>query len=130
MKFPNNILKSVACSLSVPESERYIITTGSETDTVIFIWSMTGEILTTLNTYQIEHYSAGFGNNTLIVRGWTSEVKIFKITDHKDGNFNKLEKSFHLGSNDHPKCCSIDSHSLYSLTVSKSDQIFLWNLHS
>jgi hypothetical protein len=41
-KFSRNIYKSDASSIYVPENEKYIITTGSEADTVINVWSMKG----------------------------------------------------------------------------------------
>lgn len=53
MKFPRNILKSDASSLYVSESEKYVVSTGSQADTVINVWSMKGERLHQLNSYQI-----------------------------------------------------------------------------
>ena len=52
-KFPRNILKSDASSIYVSDEEKYIITSGSEADTTINIWSMRGEKIHSLNTYQI-----------------------------------------------------------------------------
>lgn len=56
----------------MPESERFIVGTGSGADTVINVWSMEGERLAQVNTYQIEHYEICYGNNKILVRGWTS----------------------------------------------------------
>ena len=51
---------------------------------------MSGEKLTHLNTYQIEHYSIDYGRHNILVRGWTSEVKMFKISTSKDKGFNAI----------------------------------------
>ena len=47
------MLASDAKKLYVSDSEQYIASVGSEVDTVIQIWSKTGEKLFNLNTYQI-----------------------------------------------------------------------------
>lgn len=63
-----------------------------------------------------------------MIRGWTSEVKLFSLVNDKDGGFNRIEKSHHLAHSDHPKCSSIDNLGCYTLTISKSNQVTLWTL--
>ena len=63
---------------------------------MIDVWSMGGEKLAHVNTYQIEHYNIDYGKEKILVRGWTSEVKMFKINSSKDGGFGSLDKSYHL----------------------------------
>ena len=80
-KFPRNLFKSSANSLHISQNETYLITTGSEADTIVNVFSMNGDRLATANTYQIEHYDVDFSRNHLIVRGWTSEVKIYEMEE-------------------------------------------------
>lgn len=89
-KFARNIYKTDASSIFVPESEKYIVTSGSEADTVVNIWSMGGEKLSQVNTYQIQHYDVRYGNSLVMVRGWTSQVKLFQMGQDKNGGFVKL----------------------------------------
>lgn len=78
-RFPRNLLKSDASAIWVPQDEKFIITAGSQADTTLNVWSMKGEKLQTFNTYQIEHYDIICSLNTFMVRGWTSEVKLFNV---------------------------------------------------
>lgn len=78
-RFFRNILKSDASAIYVPESEKFIITAGSQADTTLNVWSMKGDKLHTFNTYQIEHYDIRSAQNLIMVRGWTSEVKFFNV---------------------------------------------------
>ena len=94
--FSRNILKSTASCLHVSPSEQYLITTGSENDTVVDVWSMNGEKLASTNSYQIEHYEIGCGRFNILIRGWTSEVKVFSAIEEKDGSFKALDKKVHL----------------------------------
>lgn len=71
-KFQRNILKSNASAIHVSKNETYIITAGSGADTVIDVWSMKGEKLANMNSFQIEHYSILFGLKSILIRGWTS----------------------------------------------------------
>lgn len=89
-RFPRNIYKSQLCSLHVSDSEKFVIGTGSGADTVINLWSMTGQKITQINTYQIQHYGICYGADKLLVRGWTSEVKLFHFVTDKEGNFVRL----------------------------------------
>lgn len=91
---------------------------------------MTGERLFQVNTYQIEHYSIKYSLNSILVRGWTSEVKLFALVQDKIGNFCKVEKSRHLSHTDNPKCSAIDNFGLFAITVSKSNVIVLWKLQN
>lgn len=63
---------------------------------------MKGQKLHTFNTYQIEHYDVRFSLKTIMVRGWTSEVKIFNIETDKTGGFLKIEKGHPLSIPDQP----------------------------
>lgn len=64
-----------------------------------------------------------------MVRGWTSEVKLFTVETDKTGGFKSIEKAQHLSIPDQPLCSSIDNLSLYGLTVSKEFKIILWDLN-
>ncbi len=63
-----------------------------------------------------------------MVRGWTSEVKLFNVVTDKTGAFSKIEKGQHLSIHDQPLSSSIDNLALYGLTVSKEFKITLWDL--
>ena len=54
-----------------------------------------------------------------MVRGWTSEVKLFQIQTDKNNNFLRIDKGHHLSIPDQPLCSSIDNFAMHSLTVSK-----------
>ncbi len=129
-KFARNLYKSDISSLYVPESEKFIVGTGSAADTVINVWSMEGERLAQVNTYQIEHYGVCYGNNRILVRGWTSEVKLFQIVTDKDGYFKSLDKSHHLTHSEQAVCSGIDNLGLHAVTVCKGDQVKLWAIYS
>lgn len=127
-KFARNIYKTDASSIYVPESENYIVTSGSEADTVINVWSMDGERLHQVNTYQIEHYDVKYGADSILVRGWTSEVKLFQLLSDKMGGFAKLEKKQHLTHSEQTTCSAIDNMGLYAVTVCKNDVVKIWFL--
>lgn len=129
-KFARNLYKSDLSSLYVPESERFIVGTGSGADTVMNVWSMGGEKLAQVNTYQIEHYSICYGANKALVRGWTSEVKMFQFVTDKGGEFVKVDKSHHLTHSEQAICSAIDNLGLYAVTVCKSDVVKLWAVYS
>ncbi len=128
-KFFRNILKSDASAIYVPEDEKYIISAGSQADTTLNVWSMKGEKVHTFNTYQIEHYDIRFCLKTVMVRGWTSEVKIFTVETDKTGAFKSIEKAQPLSIPDQPLCASIDNMAMHGLTVSKDFRITFWSLH-
>lgn len=128
-KFPRNIFKGNQGSLHVPEHERFVVSTGVEADTSISVWSMEGEKLASIGTYQIEHYDVQYGGPYILVRGWTSEVKSFQLTTDKEGNFGKIEKNFHLTLSEKPAASVIDNFGLHALTITgDGEQVKLWEL--
>ena len=129
-RFKRDLYKSEASTIWVPENESFIVTSGSGADTVVNVWSMSGEKLAQLNTYQIEHYSIDYGKQNILVRGWTSEVKMFKLTLSKDKGFGAIEKSYHLTHSEHIKCSAIDNLGYYALTVCKGNVVKLWHTSS
>jgi hypothetical protein len=52
-RFGRNLFKNNQGSMHVGQSEKYIVTTGMEADTSINVWSMTGEKLASVSSYQI-----------------------------------------------------------------------------
>lgn len=114
----------------MPESERFIAGSGSGADTVISVWSMAGERLAQVNTYQIEHYGVCYGANRALVRGWTSEVKMFQFVTDKAGEFLRVDKGHHLTHSEQAVCSALDNLGLYAVTVCKSDLVKLWAVHS
>lgn len=46
-------MKSNASAIHVSKNESYIVTTGSGNDTVVDVWSMKGEKLASMNSFQI-----------------------------------------------------------------------------
>lgn len=128
-RFQRNIFKSQASCLHVSPSEQYLITTGSESDTVVDVWSTNGEKLATTNSYQIEHYGMSCGHLNLLVRGWTSEVKIFSAVEEKDGSFKKLDKKLHLANDESPLSAAIDNLDMFAVSLSKQHKVKLWWLY-
>ena len=103
--------------MHVGPSEKYIVTTGMEADTSINVWSMAGEKLASVSSYQIEHYDIKYTNSLVLVRGWTSEIKAFQLQEDKTGAFSKLEKSFHLTLSEKPIASVIDSQGLHAVVI-------------
>lgn len=82
-----------------------------------------------MSSYQIEHYEVQFGGNLLLIRGWTSEVKGFKLVSDKEGQFVRLDKSLHLTHTEKPSAAAIDNLGLYALTITaEGDQLKFWHL--
>jgi hypothetical protein len=71
-KFARNIFKDNQSSIFVADSEKFIVSAGELSDTSINVWSMDGQRLANVNTYQIEHNEINYGGINVIVRGWTS----------------------------------------------------------
>ncbi len=90
---------------------------------------MQGERLANLSSYQIEHYEVQFGGPLVLVRGWTSEVKSFRLLTDKEGNFLKLDKSLHLTHAEKPAAAVIDNLGLHALTITaEGEQVKFWQL--
>jgi hypothetical protein len=89
---------------------------------------MEGERLNQINTYQIRHYDIKYGSDKILVRGWTSEVKLFQLHNDKEGNFSRLDKSYHLTHFEQATCSAIDNMGLHALTICKNDVIKLWKI--
>lgn len=63
------------------------------------------------------------------MRGWTSEIKTFRLVTDKDGSFTKLDKASHLTHNEKPTSAVIDNLGLHALTITAdAEQIKLWQL--
>lgn len=93
---------------------------------MVDVWSMKGERLATMNTYQIEHYEISCGKLDVMVRGWTSEVKILGLVEEKDGSFKKLEKKVPLTNEESPLHSAIDNQDMFAASVSKHHKVRLW----
>jgi hypothetical protein len=128
-KFQRNLLKSYANAIHASSNEKYIITTGSEADTVVNVWSMNGDKLFSINSYQIQHYFTSCGNKNILIRGWTSEVKLFEAIENKDGSFQALEKGQHLSHDENPLYAAIDNRDMYAISISKHGKAKVWNLY-
>ena len=128
-KFQRNSFKGNQGSLFVPDHERFIVSSGVEADTTISVWSLQGEKLASIGTYQIIHYDIQYSNSFVLVRGWTSEVKSFKLQTDKEGNFLKIEKDFHLTLSEKPLASVIDNFGLHAVTISgDGEQVKVWEL--
>lgn len=65
----------------------------------------------------------------ILIRGWTSEVKSFKLVSDKEGNFVKLDKSMHLTHSEKPTAVVVDNLGYYALTITAdAEQIKFWQL--
>jgi len=100
-----------------------------DSDTSLSVWSMHGDKLANISTYQIEHYDVKYTNSLVLVRGWTSEVKAFQLVNEKDGSFNKIDKGFHLALNEKPRASVIDAFGLHACAITGEDEMIkLWKL--
>lgn len=90
---------------------------------------MNGEKLATTNSYQIEHYEISCGNRNILIRGWTSEVKVFSAVEEKDGSFKALDKKVHLPNEESPLHAAIDNLDMYAISISKRHKVRLWEIY-
>jgi hypothetical protein len=128
-KFPRSIFKNNQGSMHVPDGERFIVTTGLESDTTINVWSMQGEKLASVGSYQIEHYDIKYTNALVMVRGWTSEIKVFQLGSDKEGGFAKIDKGFHLTLSEKPVAAVIDQLGLHAVAIANEGELIkLWTL--
>ena len=65
-----------------------------------------------------------------MVRGWTSEIKTFKLHEDKTGSFAKIDKAFHLTLSEKPTASVIDQKGLHAVVItSEGELIKLWRLN-
>ncbi len=57
-------------------------------------------------------------------------MKVFCLFSDKEGNFQKIEKGYHLAHTEQALTSAIDNLGLYALTIAKNYVIRLWNLYS
>lgn len=113
----------------MPEHEQFIVGTGLESDTTISIWSPEGQKLTSVSTYQIEHYDVLYSSDLVLVRGWTSEIKTFQLQTDKTGAFTKLNKAHYLTHSEKPTQAALDLPGLHAVTITADqEQLKLWTL--
>ena len=94
------------------------------------MWSLGGERLALVNTYQIEHYGISYGACRIMVRGWTSEVKLFQVVTDKASEFVRVDKSHHLTHSEQAVCSAVDNFGNYAVTVARNDVVKLWHIHA
>jgi hypothetical protein len=98
-------------------------------DTFIKVWNLHGEKLFELNTSQVEHYKATFGEDFILLRSWTPEVKLYQISVTKDGKeFSKIERSTEMSHSDGVLDGACDMKGENGISLRKDRTIQLWNL--
>lgn len=129
-KFKNKFLhKEPIMAMHVDDKETYIVTVGSQADTFIRAWSLKGEKLFELNTSQVEHYKASFGEGNILLRSWTPEVKLFSIVLSKDGKeFSRIERSAEMSLADGAIDGACDLKGENGISLRKDRTIQLWKL--
>ena len=93
------------------------------------VWSANGEKLATTNSYQIEHYEISCGNLNILIRGWTSELKVFSVIEEKDGSFKALDKKVHLPNDESPLHAAIDNLDMFAISINKMHKIKFWEIY-
>lgn len=129
-KFKNKFLhKEPIMAMHVDDKETFIVTVGAMADTFIRVWSLKGEMLFELNTSQVEHHKASFGEGNILLRSWTPEVKLFNITMSKDGKeFSKIERGTEMSHSDGVLEGACDLKGENGVSLRKDRTIQLWKL--
>lgn len=116
-------------AMHVDDKETFIVTVGAMADTFIRVWSLKGEKLFELNTSQVEHHKASFGEGNILLRSWTSEIKLFAITMSKDGKeFARIERAAEMSHSDGVLEGACDLKGENGVSLRKDRTIQLWRL--
>jgi len=116
-------------AMHVDDKETFIVTVGAAADTFVRVWSLTGEKLFELNTSQVEHYKASFGDGIMLLRSWTPEVKLFSIVLSKDGKeFSKIERAAEMSHTDGVLEGACDLKGENGVSLRKDRTIQLWKI--
>jgi WD40 repeat protein len=129
-RFKNKYLhKEPIMAMQVDDKESSIVTVGGGSDTFIRVWNLKGEKLAEINTSQVEHYQASFGENYLMLRSWTTELKIYNIVFAKDSKeFSKIEKGAELSHSDGVLTGACDMKAETAVSLRKDRTIQLWKV--
>ncbi|KAL4155124.1 hypothetical protein PRNP1_007237 [Phytophthora ramorum] len=113
-----------------------IITCAGDSDTDVKFWSLSGELLQTVNTNQVANYHCvgSKDNRYIAVAAYTPEVKIYEIAREKTGAFKKVNKIMTLqGHRTGVMDLAFDGSDALPVnrvvTISKDASVRLWDIN-
>uniref|UniRef100_A0A6J0UHM5 Transducin beta-like protein 2 n=1 Tax=Pogona vitticeps TaxID=103695 RepID=A0A6J0UHM5_9SAUR len=120
--------KAPVINIGVADTGKYIMTASS--DTTILIWDLKGEVLSTINTNQMNNTFAAVSPCGRFVAscGFTPDVKVWEVCFSKSGDFREVTRAFELkGHTAGVYSFSFSNDSRRMATVSKDGTWKLWD---
>ncbi|XP_066130632.1 transducin beta-like protein 2 isoform X3 [Saccopteryx bilineata] len=120
--------KAPVINIGIADTGKFIMTVSS--DTTILIWNLKGQVLSTINTNQMNNTHAAISHCSRFVAscGFTPDVKIWEVCFGKKGDFQEVVRAFELKGHSaavHFFAFSNDSRRMAS--VSKDGTWKLWD---
>ncbi|XP_006155031.1 transducin beta-like protein 2 isoform X1 [Tupaia chinensis] len=120
--------KASIINIGIANTGKFIMTASS--DTTILIWSLKGQVLSTINTNQMNNTHAAVSPCSRFVAscGFTPDVKVWEVRFGKKGDFQEVVRAFELKGHSaavHSFAFSKDSRRMAS--VSKDGTWKLWD---
>ncbi|XP_035135941.1 transducin beta-like protein 2 isoform X2 [Callithrix jacchus] len=120
--------KAPVIDIGIADTGKFIMTASS--DTTVLIWSLKGQVLSTINTNQMNNTHAAVSPCGRFVAscGFTPDVKVWEVCFGKKGEFQEVVRAFELKGHSaavHSFAFSNDSRRMAS--VSKDGTWKLWD---
>ncbi|XP_066238474.1 transducin beta-like protein 2 isoform X2 [Saccopteryx leptura] len=120
--------KAPVINIGIADTGKFIMTVSS--DTTILIWNLKGQVLSTINTNQMNNTHAAISHCSRFVAscGFTPDVKVWEVCFGKKGDFQEVVRAFELKGHSaavHFFAFSNDSRRMAS--VSKDGTWKLWD---
>nr|KAF6491196.1 transducin beta like 2 [Molossus molossus] len=120
--------KAPVINIGIADTGKFIMTASS--DTAILIWNLKGQVLSTINTNQMNNTHAAISPCSRFVAscGFTPDVKVWEVCFGKKGDFQEVVRAFELKGHSaavHFFAFSNDSRRMAS--VSKDGTWKLWD---
>ncbi|TFJ96524.1 pyridine nucleotide-disulfide oxidoreductase [Platysternon megacephalum] len=120
--------KAPIINIGIAETGKFIMTASS--DTTILIWDLKGEVLSNINTNQMNNAFAAVSPCGRFVAscGFTPDVKVWEVCFGKGGDFREVTRAFELkGHTAGVYSFSFSNDSRRMVTVSKDGTWKLWD---
>ncbi|XP_056414615.1 transducin beta-like protein 2 [Hyla sarda] len=120
--------KATVVNIGIADTGKFIMSASN--DTTIFIWSLKGDVLATINTNQVANAYACVSPCGRFVAscGFTPDVKIWEVCFGKSGEFREVARAFELKGHSAGVCgFAFSNDSSRMATVSKDGTWKLWN---
>ncbi|XP_063396087.1 transducin beta-like protein 2 [Mytilus trossulus] len=114
--------------IGIASSGRFIMTCSR--DTTLIVWSIKGEVLSILDTHQMNNVYAAVSpcGRFVASSGFTPDVKVWEVIFDKGGGFKDVKRAFELkGHSSGVNCFSFNSDSSRMASVSKDGTWKYWD---